>query len=124
MQTQSQKLIHLGAVCSLIALIVLCIAWEWLLAPVLMLKVIPLLFPLPGILKRNLYTMQWSSMLILLYLAEGVVRGMSDSGWSATLGWIEVALVLGFFICVIVYLRPYKKAAKALAKKTLQKAAE
>lgn len=124
MQTQSQKLIHLGAVCSLIALIVLCIVWEWLLAPVLMLKVIPLLFPLPGILKRNLYTMQWSSMLILLYLAEGVVRGMSDSGWSATLGWIEVALVLSFFTCVIVYLRPYKKAAKALAKKTLQKAAE
>ncbi|CAL61381.1 DUF2069 domain-containing protein [Herminiimonas sp. NPDC097707] len=130
MQTQSQKIIHLGAVCSLIALIVLCIAWEWLLAPVrpggswLVLKVIPLLIPLRGILKRDLYTMQWSSMLILLYFAEGIVRGMSDSGLSATLGWIEVALVLGFFICVIAYLRPYKKAAKALAKKALQKAAE
>lgn len=130
MQTQSQTIIHRGAVISLIALIVLCIAWEMVLAPVrpngswLVLKVIPLLIPLRGILKRDLYTMQWSSMLILLYFAEGIVRGMSDSGLSATLGWIEVALVLSFFICVIAYLRPYKKAAKALTKRALEKAAK
>lgn len=130
MQTQTQKVIHLGATASLIALIVLCIAWEMVLAPIrpngswLVLKVIPLLIPLRGILRRDLYTMQWSSMLILLYFAEGIVRGMSDTGLSATLGWIEVALVLSFFICVIAYLRPYKKAAKALAKETLQKAAK
>jgi len=132
MQTQNQKIMHLGAVTSLIALIILCIAWEMVLAPLptrpngswLVLKVIPLLIPLRGIIKRDLYTMQWSSMLILLYFAEGIVRGMSDSGFSATLGWIEVALVLVFFTCVIAYLRPYKKAAKALAKQALQKAAE
>lgn len=127
---QSQKIIHRGAVVSLIALIVLCIAWETVLAPIrpngswLVLKVIPLLIPLRGILKRDLYTMQWSSMLILLYFAEGIVRGMSDTGLSATLGWIEVTLVLIFFICVIAYLRPYKKAAKALTKQTLEKAAK
>ncbi len=127
---QSQTIIHRGAVVSLIALIVLCIAWETVLAPIrpngswLVLKVIPLLIPLRGILKRDLYTMQWSSMLILLYFAEGIVRGMSDTGLSATLGWIEVTLVLIFFICVIAYLRPYKKAAKALTKQTLEKAAK
>ncbi|MFC7299290.1 DUF2069 domain-containing protein [Herminiimonas aquatilis] len=130
MQTQSQNIIHRGAVISLIALIVLCIAWEMVLAPIrpngswLVLKVIPLLIPLRGILKRDLYTMQWSSMLILLYFAEGLVRGMTDGGLSAILGWIEVALVLTFFICVIAYLRPYKKAAKALTKQALKKAAE
>ncbi len=130
MQTQSQKIIHRGAVISLISLIVLCIAWEMVLAPIrphgswLVLKVIPLLIPLRGILKRDLYTMQWSSMLILLYFAEGLVRGMTDTGLSAILGWIEVALVLAFFICVIAYLRPYKKAAKALTKQALKKAAE
>lgn len=130
MQTRRQTIIHRGAVVSLIALIVLCIAWEMVLAPIrpngswLVLKVIPLLIPLRGILKRDLYTMQWSSMLILLYFAEGIVRGMSDVGLSATLGWIEVALVLAFFICVIAYLRPYKKAAKALTKQALKKAAE
>jgi uncharacterized membrane protein len=68
--------------------------------------------------------MQWSSMLILLYLAEGVVRGISDRGLSSTLGWVETGLTLVFFFCVVFFVRPYKKAAKALAKKALQKAAE
>lgn len=128
--TPNQKIFHRGAALSLIALILLCIAWEMVLAPLrpdgswLVLKVIPLLLPLRGVLKRDLYTMQWSSMLILLYLAEGIVRGMSDTGLSATLGWIEVALVLTFFICDVAYLRPYKKTAKARAKQALQKASE
>lgn len=130
MQSQHQKTLHAGAIVSLVALIVLCIAWETVLAPLrpngswLVLKVIPLLIPLRGIWKRNLYTMQWSSMLILLYFAEGIVRGMSDSGFSAVLGWLETVLVISFFICVVLYLRPYKKAAKALARKAVQDAAE
>jgi len=130
MQTQGQKILHMGALGSLLALIVLCIAWEMVLAPIrpngswLVLKVIPLLIPLHGVWKRNLYTMQWASMLILLFFAEGIVRGMSDTGLSAILGWIEVGLVLVFFTCTIFYLRPYKKAAKALTKQALQKAAE
>lgn len=130
MQSQGQKILHIGALGSLLALIVLCIAWEMILAPLrpngswLVLKVIPLLIPLHGIWKRNLYTMQWSSMLILLFFAEGIVRGMSDTGLSAILGWIEVGLVLVFFSCVVLYLRPYKKAAKALTKQALQKAAK
>lgn len=130
MQTREQKILHIGAVGSLIALIILCIAWEMVLAPIrpngswLVLKVIPLLIPLHGVWKRNLYTMQWSSMLILLYFAEGIVRGMSDTGLSAILGWIEVGLVLVFFTCAIMYLRPYKKAAKALTKQALQKVAK
>lgn len=130
MSPQRQSILHGGAVASLIALIALCILWETLLAPVrpgsfwLALKAVPLVIPLRGIIKRDLYTMQWSSMLILLYLAEGIVRGWSDGGLSSLLGWIEVALVIVFFGCVISYLRPYKKAAKALAKQALQKAAE
>lgn len=129
LETPRQKMMYIGTAGSLIALILFCIAWEMVLAPLrpngswLVLKVIPLLIPLRGILKRDLYTMQWSSMLILLYFAEGIVRGMSDSGFSATLGWIEVGLVLVFFTCVVLYLRPYKKAAKARAKQALQEAA-
>lgn len=125
-----EKTYYYGAAGSLIALIALCVAWELFLAPVrpggswLVLKVIPLLFPLRGVLKRDLYTMQWASMLILLYLAEGVVRAMSDPGVSAYLGAIEVALVCIFFFSSILYLRPYKKAAKALARNAIKKAAE
>jgi uncharacterized membrane protein len=38
------------------------------------LKVIPLMFALFGILRGTRYTYQWSCMMILLYLTEGVVR--------------------------------------------------
>ncbi|MHA7679933.1 DUF2069 domain-containing protein [Cupriavidus sp. PET2-C1] len=105
---------------SLIALIVLCIAWEWFLAPLrpggswLVLKFLPLLLPLRGVLTRNRYTMQWSSMLILLFFTEGIVRATSDRAPSSLLAWTEVALTLLFFFGTILYLRPYKRRAKAL----------
>lgn len=103
---------------ALLALIALCIAWEWRLAPLrpggslLVLKAIPLLCALNGVLRRRLYTLQWASMLALLYLAEGIVRGMSDPGFSATLGWIEVVLSAVFFVAALAYVAPFKRAAK------------
>lgn len=119
-----------GAVASLVALIILSLVWELWLAPIrpggswLALKVVPLLIPLRGIWKKDLYTMQWSSMLILLYLGEGLVRGWSDPGLSASLAWAEVALVVVFFGCVLGYLRPYKRAAKELTRQAIRKASE
>ncbi|MBP0628506.1 MULTISPECIES: DUF2069 domain-containing protein [unclassified Cupriavidus] len=107
---------------SLVALMALCIAWEWFLAPLrpggswLIIKFLPLLLPLRGVLTRNRYTMQWSSMLILLFFTEGIVRATSDRGFSATLAWVEVALTLVFFTSTILYLRPYKRRARAAAK--------
>ncbi|SOY56592.1 DUF2069 domain-containing protein [Cupriavidus taiwanensis] len=107
---------------SLLALLALCIAWEWLLAPLrpggswLILKFLPLLLPLRGVLTRNRYTMQWSSMLILLFFTEGIVRATSDRAPSSTLAWVEVALTLVFFASTILYLRPYKRRARAAAR--------
>jgi uncharacterized membrane protein len=130
MESPAQKNFYLGAVASLIALIVMCVAWETVLAPLrpngswLVLKVVPLLLPLRGILKRDIYTLQWSSMLILLYLAEGSVRAYTDTGISAWLAYAEIALVCIFFLCSLLYLRPYKKAAKTLAKQVIKKASE
>jgi uncharacterized membrane protein len=127
-QNPTQRGCYYGSVVSLVLLIALCIAWELVLAPLrpggswMVLKVLPLLVPLRGILKRDVYTMQWSSMLILLYLGEGVVRATSDKGLSATLGWVEAGLVLVFFVCIVLYLYPYKKAAKRLAQQAIHKA--
>ena len=104
---------------SLVALMLLCIAWEWFLAPLrpggswLVIKFLPLL-PLRGVLTRNRYTMQWSSMLILLFFTEGIVRATSDRAPSSTLAWAEVALTLLFFFSTVLYLRPYKRRAKAM----------
>lgn len=101
--------LQLGAIFSLIALIFLCLLWESLLAPLkpggslLILKALPLLLPLFGILKGRRYTYQWASMFILLYFTEGVVRAWADTGLSAKLAMIEVALTLLFFMCAIFY---------------------
>ena len=108
----------LGAAAALIALIVLSVAWEWWLAPLrpggtaLVLKAVPLLLALPGVLRQRLYTLQWASMLILLYFAEGIVRGWSERGLSAQLGWLETLLAVAFFVCALAYVGPFKRAAK------------
>ncbi len=119
----TQKKYHLLACASLIALILLDVLWEMVLAPLrpggswMVLKVLPLLWISRGVIKRDNFTMQWSSMLILLYFAEGIIRATSDRLWlSAMLGWAEVALTVLFFLGALMYLRPLKKAAKAAKK--------
>ena len=103
------RTLRIGAGASLVALIMLCLAWETILAPLkpggslLMLKAVPLLLPLFGILKGRRYTYQWASMFILFYFTEGVVRAWADAGLSAKLALLEVALTLLFFICAIFY---------------------
>ena len=73
------------------SLALLCLLWELSLAPLrpggsfLALKALPLVLPLPGILRGRRYTYQWSSMLILAYFAEGVTRAWSDAGLSRQL---------------------------------------
>lgn len=49
---------------------------------------------------------------MLLYFAEGIVRGMSDPGLSARLAWVEALLALVFFVCALAYVAPLKRAAK------------
>ena len=102
-------ILQFGASLSLILLIVLCLAWEGFLAPLkpngsnLILKAAPLLLPLFGVLKGRRYTYQWSSMFMLIYFTEGVVRAWSDQGLSSLLALIEVLLSLTYFGCAIFY---------------------
>ncbi|WP_250472090.1 DUF2069 domain-containing protein [Caballeronia sp. GAFFF1] len=118
-ETRNHGAFALGATVSLAALIALTLLWELWLAPLrpgawaLALKALPLACALPGVAKRNVYTLQWSCMLVLLYLAEGIVRGMSDAGLSARLAWLEALLALAFFVCAIAYVAPFKRAARA-----------
>lgn len=100
-----------GAVGSLLALIALCLAWEIWLAPLrpggswLMLKALPLLLPLRGVLAGTRRTFQWAAMFILAYLVEGSVRAWSDHGLSAGLAMVEAALAAIFFASAIAYAR-------------------
>jgi uncharacterized membrane protein len=96
---------------ALVALILLCLAWELWLAPLrpggsyLALKAAPLALPLYGVLFGQRYTYQWSSMFVLLYFTEGVVRGWGDQGLSRYLALAEVALSAIFFASVVAYAR-------------------
>jgi uncharacterized membrane protein len=89
------------AVTSLLALIALGLAWELWLAPTgsgtLALKVLPLLPALPGLLRYRLYTCRWLSLLVWLYVAEGLVRGMTEPAPAAALGVLQVVLALTLF---------------------------
>ena len=102
---------HWLSVASLVALILLTLAWELWLAPLrpggslLALKAVVLLLPLFGILRGRRYTYQWASMLILLYFTEGTVRATSESGASQWLAVGEIALSLAFFGAAIGYVR-------------------
>lgn len=111
------------AMTSLLALLLWCVVWEIWFAPLrpggtlLFLKALPLAFAVRGVARGSLYTIQWASMLVLLYLMEGVVRVMSDPpGPSIAAARVEVVLSTIFFFCSIFYVRPAKRAAKAAKK--------
>lgn len=103
--------LQLASSASLVALILLCLAWETILAPLrpggslLVLKAVPLLLPLFGILKGRRYTYQWACMFILIWFIEGSVRGWSDTGLSQQLAWLEISFTLIFFVSTILYAR-------------------
>lgn len=95
----------------LYALLLLCLVWELWLAPLrpggswLALKVLPLLWIAPGINHGRIHAYRVSTMLILAYFIEGVVRAWSDTGMSASLAIAEIVLSLVFFSAAIAWVR-------------------
>lgn len=94
----------------------LCLAWELWLAPLrpggsyLALKAAPLALPLYGILFGRRYTYQWSSMFVLAYFLEGVMRAWAERGPSRTLALAEAVLSVIFFASVVAYARLTRSA--------------
>ena len=107
------------AVCSLVGLVVLSVAWELFLAPVkpggslLALKAIPLCVPLAGLLKNRMYTYRWVSLLVWLYFTEGVVRAYGDRAPSNYYALLEVFLCLTLFAACALHVRLRLRNAKA-----------
>ena len=101
-----------AAVGSLLGLIVLGLLWELWLAPLrpggswLVIKVLPLVWPLSGLLRNRMYTYRAVSLLVWLYFTEGVVRAASDPNrLSAALAGIEVLLCVVLFTACAVHVR-------------------
>ena len=106
------------ALASLIGLIALCLSWELWLAPTgsgrLAIKVLPLLFCVPGLLRDRLYTYRVLSLMVWLYVVEGSVRAYAERGLSAQLALVEVVLCLLLFTACALHIRwPLRPAAPA-----------
>jgi uncharacterized membrane protein len=105
------------AVGSLLGLIVLCVAWELVLAPIrpggswLALKALPLCLPLAGLLKNKMYTYRWVSLMVWLYFAEGAVRAYSDKVPSSYYALVEVLLCCTLFAACALHVRMRLRAA-------------
>ena len=99
------------------ALIVLGLAWELWLAPLrpgawlLALKVLPLVAALPALQAGRVRAFQWWSMIVMLYLGEGLVRATSDRGPSVPLAWVEAVLAAVAFLAILAYVRSIRRSA-------------
>jgi uncharacterized membrane protein len=106
------------AVGSVLALIVLGMAWELFLAPIrpggswLALKVLPLCIPLAGLLKNRMYTYRWVSLVVWLYFTEGVVRAWGDRPPGNYLAMLEIALCLILFTACALHVRLRQRNAR------------
>jgi uncharacterized membrane protein len=107
------------ALVSLLALIILCLAWELALARTgsgtLALKVLPLLPCVAGLLRHRMYTFRWLSLLVWLYFMEGVVRATSEQGLGAALAAGEAGLSVLLFVVSCVYIRWRLRKGDAIA---------
>ncbi|ENO83060.1 DUF2069 domain-containing protein [Thauera mechernichensis] len=95
---------------ALLGLIVLSVVWEGWLAPLrpggswMILKAVPLLPAVFGILRGKRYTSQWVSMLSLLYFTEGVLRA-TDPGLMGVFAIIEATLATALFVSTTFHAR-------------------
>lgn len=103
---------------TLATLIMGTLAWELWLAPLrpggswLALKTLPLLLPLRGVIRGEIYTYRCATMLVLAYLAEGVVRAYTERPPVAAFAMAEVALSTLFFTTAIIYIRSVQSGAR------------
>jgi len=92
-------------------LIVLCLGWEWWWAPLraggslLVLKALPLAVLLPAVARDRPRAYQWITLVILLYLCEGLVRATSEGSPVRELAVIELALSATIYLGAIRWLR-------------------
>ncbi len=75
-------------------------------------KVAVLAYVFRRVRDEHVYSMQWSSMLILLFIAEGAVRATSDAAATRGLGALQAAAAACAFAALLAYLRPLKKRAR------------
>lgn len=114
------QFIRVLAVGSLLAMILLALAWELFLAPLrpggswLVLKALPLCLPLAGLLKNRMYTYRWVSLMVWIYFAEGAVRAMTDAPPGNWLALLQCLLCVTLFVACALHVRLRLSHAKTV----------
>ena len=107
------------ALAGLLGLIALGLAWELWLAPTgsgtLALKVVPLVLCVVGLWRHRMYTYRWLSLLIWLYVMEGVARAATESGIGQRMAALEVFLGVLLFGACAAYIRLRLRNGTAVA---------
>ena len=104
------------AVACLLAMIVLGLAWELVLARTgsgtWALKVLPLAFAFTGLLKLRVYTYRWLSLLVWLYVAEASVRAVTEGGLVRAMALSQGTLALLLFVTCVAFVRARQAEAR------------
>jgi uncharacterized membrane protein len=99
------------ALAATIALALLLVLWELVLAPLrpggtwLALKALPLALLIPGVARASPPTLQWLPLVLLAHFSEGIVRGWSESGRHSLVAWAAAALATLAFVALFAWLR-------------------
>jgi len=94
---------------ALLALVLLGLAWELWLAPTgrgtLAIKVLPLAACVAGVWRSRLATFRVLSLLVWLYVAEGLVRATTEGGAARVLALAELLLCAVIFTASVIHIR-------------------
>lgn len=107
-----------GAAAALLALALLELLWELWLAPLkpggswLAVKALPLLALTPGVAQGRVRARQWTLLLLPWYVAEGVVRALSESGRHALCAAVAAALAFAALAAGLGWFRAQGRAPR------------
>ncbi|HMA30700.1 MAG TPA: DUF2069 domain-containing protein [Casimicrobiaceae bacterium] len=104
------------AVAGTLALALLELLWEIVLAPLtpdgywLAVKALPLAILLPGVARGARKPRQWLALLLPFYAAEGLVRTVAEPGRHAVVAAAACLIAAVAFIALLAWFRGERKA--------------
>ena len=104
-------------IAALLALVILLVLWETVLAPLrpgsawLALKALPLVLLLPGVMQGARRPRQWLALILPFYAAEGCVRAATEHGRHALVAGLVTALAITTFAALLAWFRAERTQA-------------
>lgn len=98
---------------ALVALTLLEVLWEAVLAPLpgarwLAVKALPLAILVPGVARGARKPRQWLALLVPFYFAEALVRALTESGRHAMVAALAATLAAITFFALLAWFRAEK----------------